>query len=344
MHTVHHAFFGLPHDGFHRPREALVLVLHIGQHFHTALHFTQRGLRCSQVVLRLLGLSAAGLRLSGGRLRLLCRFGKRLLARGQFPFEIVLCLFFGIQLLCRCRDFGIQRHFAVAHARQTALGGCSVEFKRVQRALLFALCLLCLPKCLLSLYALLLLFGGLFSECIQFRRLCLLLLMQRRNTLAPFGKLRIHALHLLGAVCALLPRALDILLAVADVRLNNRLTADLLGSKLLGFAQLVPQTFGLPVNLTQRLSQLLGLRIQRFLLLFCIRKLLFAGCLVFIQLGSVILELLKRQQPQRDLKHAQLIPQMQKPFRLVSLLLERLKPVFQFAVQVADAHQIFLGG
>ena len=35
---------------------------------------------------------------------------------------------------------------------------------------------------------------------------------------------------------------------------------------------------------------------------------------------------------------------MQKPFRLVSLLLERLEPVFQFAVQVADTHQIFLGG
>ena len=65
------------------------------------------------------------------------------------------------------------------------------------------------------------------------------------------NKLRIHALHLLSAVCALLPCALDILLAVADVRLNNRLTADLLGGKLLGFAQLVPQTFGFPVNLTQ---------------------------------------------------------------------------------------------
>ena len=99
-------------------------MLHIGQHFHAALHFAQRGLRCSQVVLRLLGLSAAGLRLSGGRLRLLCRFGKRLLARGQFPLEIVLGLLFGIQLLCRCCDFGIQRHFAVVHARQTALGGC----------------------------------------------------------------------------------------------------------------------------------------------------------------------------------------------------------------------------
>ena len=99
--------------------------------------------------------------------------------------------------------------------------------------------------------ALLLLPGRLFSECIQFSRLCLLLLIQRRNTLAPVGKLRIHALHLLGAVCALLPCALDILLAVADVRLNNRLTADLLGGKLLGFAQLVPQTFGFSVNLTQ---------------------------------------------------------------------------------------------
>ena len=202
-------------------------MLHVGQHFHAALHFAQRGLRCSQVVLRLLGLSAAGLRLSGGRLRLLCRFGKRLLARGQFSLEIVLCLLFGIQLLCRCCDFGIQRHFAVVHARQTALGGCSVEFERVQRALLPALRLLGLPKCLLGLCALLLLLGR------------------------PFGKLRIHALHLLGAVCALLPCALDILLAVADVRLNNRLTADLLGGKLLGFAQLVPQTFGFPVNLTQ---------------------------------------------------------------------------------------------
>ena len=89
---------------------------------------------------------------------------------------------------------------------------------------------------------------------------------------------------------------------------------------------------------------MLGLRIQRSLLLFCIRKLLFAGCPVFIQLGSVILQLLERQQPQRDLKHAQLIPQLQKPFRLASLLLERLEPVFQFAVQVADTHQIFLGG
>ena len=186
-------------------------MLHVGQHCHAALHFAQRGLRCSQVVLRLLGLSAAGLRLSGGRLRLLCRFGKRLLARGQFPLEIVLCLLFGIQLLCRCCDFGIQRHFAVVHARQTALGGCSVEFERVQRALLPALRLLGLPKCLLGLCA----------------------------------------LHLLGAVCALLPCALDILLAVADVRLNNRLTADLLGGKLLGFAQLVPQTFGFSVNLTQ---------------------------------------------------------------------------------------------
>ena len=251
MHAVHRTLFGLPHDGFHRPREALVLVLHVGQHFHAALHFAQRGLRCSQVVLRLLGLSAAGLRLSGGRLRLLCRFGKRLLARGQFPLEIVLCLLFGIQLLCRCCDFGIQRHFAVVHARQTALGGCSVKFERVQRALLLALRLLGLPKCLLGLCALLLLLGRLFSECIQFSRLCLLLLIQHRNTLAPFGKLRIHTLHLLSAVCALLPCALDILLAVADVRLNNRLTADLLGGKLLGFAQLVPQTFGFPVNFTQ---------------------------------------------------------------------------------------------
>ena len=107
MHAVHRTLFDLPHNGFHRPREALVLVLHVGQHFYAALHFAQRGLRCSQVVLRLLGLSAPGLRLSGGRLRLLCRFGKRLLARGQFPLEIVLYLLFGIQLLCRCRDFGI---------------------------------------------------------------------------------------------------------------------------------------------------------------------------------------------------------------------------------------------
>ena len=79
-------------------------------------------------------------------------------------------------------------------------------------------------------------------------------------------------------------------------------------------------------------------------MLFCIRKLIFAGCPVFIQLGSGILQLLKRQQPHRDLKYAQLIPQMQKPFRLASLLLERLEPVFQFTVQVADTHQIFLGG
>ena len=44
------------------------------------------------------------------------------------------------------------------------------------------------------------------------------------------------------------------------------------------------------------------------------------------------------------LKDVQLIPQLQKPFRLVSLLLKRPEPVFQFAVQVADTHQIFLGG
>ena len=263
--------------GFHRLREDYpqTFMLHVGQHFHADPSIAQRrdcAARRSFCLLSLLRWSPPERRPSAPAL---CCFVKRLLTRGQFPLEIVLCLLFGIQLRAAAAIFGIQRHFAVVHAlpdRSSAAVRSSSSVCSVRSCLRCGL-LACRSACSAQCAALLPCSADCFRSASSSADCCLLLLIQHRNTLALFGKLRIHALHLLGAVCA--PAVPQIfLLAVADVRLNNRLTAGSCSAgKLLGFSQPITRRRSVSLSISAQDSASFARTAQpAFLLLFCIRQ------------------------------------------------------------------------
>ena len=331
------------HHALDRAREALVVALHIAQHLLATARFGQRCVRAVQLVLQSLDLAAAALRLEGDARQLVLRAGKRLQTLLQTGFQLVLRLFFGVQAVFRLLYVLRDGVAARIHAVQPGLRRRAVQLEGVQRVALFGERPLGLLQRRCVLRALRLLLPGFSGQLIQRRRQSFVLRFQQSDARAVFRQLSPQTVRLFGALRALAAGAVDVLPVVLYVRLQHGRAARLFGGALLDRAQVGAQAVGLAVDPAHFLEKLLGAGVQSLLRRFCFAELTAAGHRILRGLGRVGLDALERQQPQRDLQHAQLVAQEQVLLCLFRLLFQRADLARQLVVQIADAGQIVLG-
>ena len=343
VHAAHRAALRLLHDRLDRAGKALVVALHVGQHFDAALHLGQRGGSLVQLGLQRLRLFAAALRLERDALRLVLRACKRVQTAAHARLERLVRLPLLFQPLARGLDVRGNGIPPPVHAGERGLGRGAVERERVQRILLRLPRLFGLPQVVLRRRALRGLRLRLRGQVGLPGGQPVVLGVQQLDARAPRRQLGAQVLRLTRALLALAAGAVDILPVVLDVGLQNRRAARLLGGALFGLAQLLAQAVGLAVDLPHVRGELLGLAVKRLLRLLCVVQLTGAGPGILLELGGIRLDAVERDEPQRDLEHAQLIAQQQELLCLFRLLFQRADLPLELVVQVADAVQVFLG-
>ena len=307
VHAVHRAALDLLHDRLDRARKALVVALHVGQHFDAVFGIGQRCGRFRQLGLQGLDLFTAAVRLERHALHLVFRARERVEAVAHTRFQLIVCLLFGFQPLARSPDIGCDRIAPPIHAGKASLGRRAVERERVQLVLPLHTRLLGLFQVALGLRAGFGLRRRLSGKVVQPRGESLMLGVQQFDARPALRKLRAQILRLLGALDALALRTVDVVFVVLDIGFEDRCAARLLGGALLGLAQLLPQAVGLAVDVPHVLGKLLRLLVQRLLRLLGSGELIGAGPGILLELCAVRLDAVEREQPERNLEHAQLV-------------------------------------